>query len=465
LDKRRSIVAGPVSRAVTSLKGKNGQAWRFHPPRRRGACTKPALGAKLAIQPESFRMRRPLPDASADWSEVREAMGAYAGGDIRWREGKTTVYVFNAGPEIERVQKEAYALFQSENGLGPAAFPSLKRMEDEVVGFGLELLHAPPEASGAITSGGTDSITMAVKAARDFARQARGLTGPLNMVIPRSAHPAFDKAAAMMEIEVRRVPLSAYLADPTAMAAAADAATMMIVGSAPCFPYGLIDPIEALSTLAVERDLWLHVDACVGGYLAPFVRMNGVDLPPFDFALPGVRSMSADLHKYGYAAKGASTVFFRSAELQQFMVFDFRDWPAGRMVTPTLAGTRPGGAIAAAWAVMNVLGIEGYRAKQAKVTEARARIQAGVEALGFRVMGEPQLGLIAFTRDDVDPLAVWAKLRERGWFTSVTTEPRGLHLMLSPVHAQVAETYLSDLAWALGEVREAAPPAPEARYS
>jgi glutamate/tyrosine decarboxylase-like PLP-dependent enzyme len=259
------------------------------------------------------------------------------------------------------------------------------------------------------------------------------------------------------------VALKAYLADPEAMAQAADDATMMIVGSAPNFPYGLIDPIGALSELAVARELWLHVDACVGGYIAPFVRMNGGDVPPFDFELPGVRSISADLHKYGYCAKGASTVFFRSADLQKFMTFDFRDWPGGRMVTPTLAGTRPGGAISAAWAVMNFLGVEGYRAKHALVTDARARIGVSVEALGFRVLGAPQLGILAFTRDDVDCVALWSKLRERGWFTGVTTEPRSLHLMLSPVHAQVVDEYLGDLAWALGEAGGAA--AAEARYS
>src|SRR5512140_902797 len=271
-------------------------------------------------------MRHPLPVKGVGWPQLRAQMLDYAAGDVRWRDGKTAVYVFNAGPEVEQVQKEDYALFQSENGLGPAAFPSLKRMEDEVVGFGLGLLHGPDGAAGAITSGGTDSITMAVKAARDFARKARGVAGPLNLVLPRSAHPAFDKACALMEIEVRRTPLRDYLADPAAMAAAADAATVMIVGSAPSFPYGLIDPIGALSDLAVERDLWLHVDACVGGYIAPFVRMNGGDIPPFDFELPGVRSISADLHKYGYCAKGASTVFFRAAELMAFMTFDFRDW-------------------------------------------------------------------------------------------------------------------------------------------
>ena len=410
-------------------------------------------------------MRTPLPPTGTDWDTLRPRMDDYADGDVAWRDGKTAVYVFNAGPEVERVQKEAYVRFMSENGLGPAAFPSLKRMEQEIVGFGLSLLHGPDNASGSITSGGTDSITMAVKTARDYARKAKGAAGPLNIVLPRSAHPAFDKAAAIMEIEVRRTPVKDYLADPDAMAAAADAATVMIVGSAPSFPYGLIDPIAELSELAVARDLWLHVDACVGGYIAPFVRMNGEAIPPFDFELPGVRSMSADLHKYGYCAKGASTVFFRDAALQAFMTFDVKDWPGGRMVTPTLSGTRPGGAISAAWAVMNFLGVEGYREKQGLVTTARARIAAGAEALGFQVLGRPMLGILAFHHPDVDSLAVWAKLRERGWFSSVTTEPKSLHLMLSPFHAEVADTYLADLAWALGEARGAAAPVAEVRYS
>jgi sphinganine-1-phosphate aldolase len=408
--------------------------------------------------------RTSLPQTGASWADLKPLMLDYATGDVRWRDGKTAVYVFNAGPDVEQVQKEAYALFQSENGLGPVAFPSLKRMEHEVVGFGLSLLHGPDDAVGTITSGGTDSITMAMKAARDFARKEKGVTGPLNIVLPRSAHPAFDKAAAVMEIEVRRTPLRDFLADPEVMAAAADASTIMIVGSAPCFPYGLIDPISALSDLALKRDLWLHVDACVGGYIAPFVRMNGGDVPPFDFELPGVRSMSADLHKYGYCAKGASTVFFRSAALQAFMVFDFKDWPGGRMVTPTLAGTRPGGAISAAWAVMNFLGVEGYRAKHALVAGARERIEAGAEALGFQILGAPQLGITAFHHPEANSMAIWAKLRERGWFTSVATEPPALHLMLSPFHAEVADTYLADLAWALSEARTAAPVQAEARY-
>lgn len=394
-----------------------------------------------------------LPKNGTEWGKLKGEMEGRGAHDVKWREGKTAVYVFNAGPDVAEVQKEAYTMFMSENGLGPMAFPSLKQMEDEVVSMGLGLLHGPEGSVGNITSGGTDSITMAVKTARDYARKVKGVTGTCNIVAPWSAHPAFDKAAKMMEIEMRRVPCADLLADVAAMEKAADANTIMVVGSAPCFPYGLIDPIESLGAMAAKRGLWLHVDACVGGYIAPFVRMNGGDVPPFDFEVPGVMSMSADLHKYGYCAKGASTVLFRSEELRAHMIFDCADWPGGRMVTPTLAGTRPGGAIAAAWAVMNFLGEEGYRAKHKQVTDARETIEAGVAKLGFRVLGRPQLGIVSFTHDEVDPFAVWGKLFERGWFTSLTTEPKGLHLMLSPFHNSVTGTYLADLEWALGEVK------------
>ncbi|WP_374573306.1 aspartate aminotransferase family protein [Phenylobacterium sp.] len=406
-----------------------------------------------------------LPQHGTPWPELSQRMDALAAHDVKWRQGRAAVYVFNAGPDVEQVQKEAYLRFMSENGLGPAAFPSLKQMEAEVVGYGLSILHGPEGAVGNMTTGGTDSIQMAVKAARDHARKARGVTGPLNIVLPASAHPAFDKAAAVMEIEVRRVPLKDYLADPAAMAAAADEATVMMVGSAPCFPFGLIDPIEALGRAAQQKGLWLHVDACVGGYMAPFVRMNGAEIPPFDFEVPGVWSMSADLHKYGYCAKGASTVFFRTEALRQHMIFDLNVWPAGRMVTPTLAGTRPGGAIASAWAVMNFLGVEGYRAKHAQATAAREAIEAGVKALGFTVIGAPKLGLIAFTHPEVNCHAILKSMYEKGWVTSALSEPKGLHLMLSPIHAGVTDAYLADLKACLAEAKgQPAKPTAEVRY-
>jgi glutamate/tyrosine decarboxylase-like PLP-dependent enzyme len=319
----------------------------------------------------------------------------------------------------------------------------------------LSLLHAPDDAAGTMTSGGTDSITMAVKAARDYAVANRGVDiVKANIVAPWSAHPAFDKAASLMHLDIRRIAVGDdLLADSQAMADAVDGDTIMLVGSAPSFPYGLIDDIAALGRVAASAGVWLHVDACVGGYIAPFVRMNGADIPAFDFAVPAVMSMSADLHKYGYCAKGASTVLYRSGELHGYMVFDCSDWPGGRMITPTLAGTRPGGAISAAWAVMNYLGIAGYRAKQKLVTDARETIEAGVQALGFSVLGQPQLGIVAFAHPDVDVFNVYRQMYRKGWFASLTTQPKALHLMLSPYHEQVTQTYLDDLSASLDQAR------------
>jgi glutamate/tyrosine decarboxylase-like PLP-dependent enzyme len=399
-------------------------------------------------------LRRPLPDHGTDWDTLRERLVALGARDADWRRGRTAVYVFHAGEDVLRVAKDAYALYQSENALGPMAFPSLKQMEEEVVGIGLSLLHAPAEARGSMTSGGTESILLAVKACRDEARSRGVDTRGAEIVAPRSVHPAFDKAALYLDLRVVRVPVAADLrADVGAMAAAIGPRTLMLVGSAPCFPYGLVDPIAELSDLALERNLWLHVDACVGGWFAPFARMNGVPVPDFDFALPGVRSISADLHKYGYAAKGASTIFHRSEEQWRHQVFQFDDWPAGGMTTPTMAGTRPGGAIASAWAVLHYLGVEGYREKARQVCETRARLMAAISAMdGLRTHGDPQLGLFTYGSERHDPFAIWGRMAKRGWFTGLTTEPRAIHLMLSPAHAAVADEYLADLAASLAEV-------------
>ena len=382
------------------------------------------------------------------WEDVQKEMLARGAADAKWRDGRTAVYVFNAGDEIAAIQKEAYAAFMSENGLGPLAFPSLAQMEKDVVSMGLDLLHGPEGSTGAMTSGGTDSITMAIKTARDYARADGRARERANIVLPFSAHLAFDKAAHLMDIEVRRIPIKSdgtYEADVDAMIAACDADTVMIVGSAPNFPHGIIDPIEALSDAAAKKGLWLHVDACVGGYFAPFARMNGVPVPAFDFELPSVHSMSADLHKYGYAAKGASTVLFRSEELFAHMPFDMKQWSGAPMKTPTLAGTRPGGAISAAWAVMNHLGIEGYKRLQGQVCATRERVEDGVRRLGFEVLGNPMLGLIAFRHPDHHAFAIYGEIYRRGWFTSVTKEPPSLHLMLSPKHADFIDEYLADL--------------------
>jgi len=396
-----------------------------------------------------------FPKTGKSWDIVKAELIERGGSDAKWRDGKTAVYVFNAGEEIAQVQHEAYCAYMSENGLGPLAFPSLAQMEQEVIGMALSILHGPEGATGAMTSGGTDSITMAVKTARDYARASKGHSGPANIVLPQSAHPAFDKAAMLMDIEVRRVPIKqdgSYEADPAAMGEACDAQSVMMVGSAPNFPHGIIDPIAALGEVAEAKGVWLHTDACVGGYFAPFARMNGVPVPAFDFDVPAVHSISADLHKYGYCAKGASTVLFRSKELYEHMPFETNNWNGAPMKTPTLAGTRPGGAISAAWAVMNVLGEEGYRAKQGLVCETRERAEAGFKQLGFEILGNPMLGLVAFRHPEHDSFQLYSEMYRKGWFTSITVDPPSLHLMLSPKHADVIDDYIRDLGEAVETV-------------
>jgi len=405
-------------------------------------------------------MRTVIPESGQSWDTLREEMIEFGKGDVDWRGARTAVYVFNPGEDVMEVAKQAYSLYQSENGLGPAAFPSLARMEREVIEMGLDLLHGPEDACGNMTSGGTESIFMAIKTCRDEARSRGVDTRAGEILVPRSAHPAFDKAAHYLDLKVVRIAVAEDLrADVAALAEAITPRTLMLVGSAPCFPYGVIDPIEELGDLASRHDLWLHVDACVGGYFAPFARMNGIPVPPFDFEVPSVKSISADLHKYGYAAKGASTVFHRSEAQREFQIFRFDDWPAGGMQTPTAAGTRPGGAIAGAWAVMRYLGVAGYREKARMVTDTREKLMREIRAIdGLCTFGDPQLGLFSYGADEndaqaPDPFAVWKRVSKRGWFTGLVTEPRGIHMMLSPAHERVADEYLSDLREAVEEVR------------
>ena len=242
-------------------------------------------------------MRKALPEQGTAWTELESSLHAAGSHDVKWREGRAAVYVFNSGADVMQVAHDAYGLFIAENGLGPAAFPSLKRMEQEVVDIALSLQNAPVDAAGSMSSGGTESILLAMMACRDWSLRYRTVLGTPKIVVPYSAHPAFNKGAHLMGLDIVRVPLmDGYRADPQAMAEAIDARTIMLVGSAPCFPYGVIDPIEALSTLAIERGIWLHVDACVGGYLSPFMAQVREErqvspLPAWDFSLPGVSSM------------------------------------------------------------------------------------------------------------------------------------------------------------------------------
>ena len=401
-------------------------------------------------------MRSALPRVGLGRDEIFARMQAYAAGDIDWRRGRVPLYVFKASDEIAALGRDAFLRFFTENGLGARrAFYGLKRMEDEIVAMGLSLFHAPEDAAGYFTTGGSESIIATVKACRDYVRAQTGSQDRRgNIVLPYSAHPAFTKAARLMDLETRRVPVAAdYRADVGRMAEAIDADTLMLVGSAPCFPYGIFDPIADLGRLALERGLWFHVDACVGGYLAPFVAKAGYAVPAFDFAVPGVTSLSADLHKFGFCPKPASTAFYRSAAQAAFQPFEVDDWPGGKFTTATLVGTRPGGAIAGAWATLHGMGEQGYVETARQIMEVVARYRRGVEAIGLRVVGDPELSILCFTSDEVDMMDVGAAMAERGWLPGHAREPRAMHVMLSMLHAPACEDYLSDLRAAVAQVR------------
>lgn len=399
--------------------------------------------------------RKVIPQQGRPWAELEAHMREQGGKDVDWRNGKAAVYVFNSGDDVMQVAHDAYGLFIAENGLGAAAFPSLRGMEAEVVQMALSLQNAPEGASGCMTSGGSESILLAIKACRDYVAANRPVDGVPEIVAPYSVHPAFDKGAHLMGLKVVRVPCAAdFRADVEAVAAAITPNTIMLVGSAPCFPYGLIDPIDALSELAQARDLWLHVDACVGGYLNPFMAaVSDVDIEPYDFALPGVSSMSLDLHKYAYAAKGASTVLYRSKAYRDAQVFHFSDWPCGHMYTPTFAGTRPGGAIAAAWAVLNYLGREGYEERARRILDARLQLVDGVCAMGLEIFGDPKLSIVAFGGSDIDILAVGEGLYADGWFSSRVQNPDGIQCMISPEHYKTMPNYLKEIEKNIAMVR------------
>lgn len=379
--------------------------------------------------------------------------------DVDWKRGRVGLYVHYAGEDVLAVAKEAYQRFFSENALGPKAFPSLKKFEEEVVGWTLDLLHAPASATGVVSSGGTESIFLALATARDRARSERpGVTSP-QIVIPWSAHPAFDKAAHYLGLVVRRVPLrDDFRVDVDAMTTAISPSTILLSGSAPALPHGVIDPIGEIAALARRHGAWCHVDACVGGFVAPFVKRLGYPVGEFDFAIEGVDSISADLHKYGFTAKGASLLLLADSSMRRHLVFEFDNWPRGHYSSPTFRGTRPGGAIASAWAVMRYLGIDGYTTIARTIMEGRDRLIAGIESLdGFHVIGKPELSVIGYGASGIDIDTVAQQLGTRGWFVSGMASPPGIHMgMLSPAHAAVVDEYLADLRAAVSEVRAGA---------
>lgn len=402
-----------------------------------------------------------LPDQGITRQELISHMQALRAYDADWQNGNTFSLVYYAGEEVIQVAKEAYTMFFSENGLNPMAFPSLKKFESEVIAMTARMLGGDDDTVGNMTSGGTDSILMAVKTARDMARAEHPEITVPEMVIPSSVHAAFLKAASYFDVKPIRVPVASdFRADVAAMAKAVNKNTILLVGSAPCYPYGVVDPIEELSALALKHNINFHVDACLGGFLLPFLRQLGLPIPRFDFSLPGVTSMSADIHKYGYAAKGASTVLYRNKSIRQYQYTIVSDWSGGIYASPSAAGTRPGGAIAAAWAVMNFLGAEGYRKLASQIKETTQALKEGIKTIpGLYVLGEPDMSVFAFGSDSLDVYALGDEMDVRGWYLDRQQLPPSLHLMITPAHAGIVDRFLTDLAEAVNGLRQGQPQA------
>lgn len=397
-----------------------------------------------------------LPPAGRPAAEVLAALEALRAGDVDWRRGRAFTLAYSAGPEVLELAREAYARFAAENALNTDAFPSLAHMQRDVLAAVSGLVHGGDEAAGFLTSGGTESLLMTVLAARERGRAERGITAP-EMVLPASAHAAFEKAAHYFGVRSVRIPVDAgYRADVDAMADAITDRTVLVAGSAPQYPQGIVDPIADIAALAAGRGIACHVDACMGGMVLPFLERDGEAVAPWDFRVPGVTSISVDLHKFGYTAKGASVILHRTRAQRRFQTFTTDNWLGGRYGSSGVLGTKSGGAIAAAWAVLQHLGMEGYVRLTRQARDATRRLVDALRATpGVAIRGEPRTTLVAFGFDDpaVDPFAVADGLWRRGWYVDRQTPPPSLHCTVNAVHAGVVDEFLAEFTIVVDEVR------------
>ncbi|MGB8224401.1 MAG: aminotransferase class V-fold PLP-dependent enzyme [Polyangiales bacterium] len=369
----------------------------------------------------------------------------------RWQDGYVSGAVYHGDPEHIAFLSEAYAITSQTNPLHSDLWPSIAKYEAEIVSMTANMLGAREAADarvcGSVSSGGTESIMLAMRSYRDWARDTKGITAP-EIVVPTTAHAAFDKSAQYFGIKLVKVPVGPDCrADVAATKSAINRHTICVVGSAVSFPHGVIDPIEELSELAHKRGIGFHTDACLGGFILPWARKLGYEVPPFDFRLPGVTSMSADTHKYGYAAKGTSVVLYRNYDLRHYQYYKVADWPGGLYFSPTFAGSRPGALSAACWAAMMSMGERGYLDASRRILETGAKVREGIRAIPeLEVLGDP-LWVIAFGSDELDIYRVMDFMTKRQWNLNGLHKPPSIHLAVTLRHAEdgVVDRFLGDL--------------------
>jgi sphinganine-1-phosphate aldolase len=400
-----------------------------------------------------------IPTTGRSRDDVLADLSAMRSGDVRWREGYSFTLAYYAGDEVHDLAEHVFGEWMSENALNTDAFPSLRKIQNEVVGIVTDWLEGGSEAAGFMTTGGTESILMAVKAARERGKAERGITTP-NVVLPISAHAAFEKGCYYFGLESRRVPVGAdWRADVDAMAAAIDDNTVLIVGSAPQYPQGVIDPIPEIAALAEGRGINCHVDACMGGVTLTYLKRLGHPIPPWNFEVPGVTSISVDLHKFGYTAKGASVIAHRNKHLRRYQTFLTDNWLGGFYGSSGVLGTKSGSSMAAAWAVLHHLGNDGYLRLTAAARAACEQLAAGIRAIPeLQLWADPEATLVSFGATDPDSLNVFAvadALWRRGWFLDRQGPPDSLHCTVNAVHEHRIAEFLDALRDSIDEVTAA----------
>ncbi len=377
--------------------------------------------------------------------------------NAKWQTGRVSGTFYHAGEEHRAFLNKVFSLFSHENTIQFDMCPSMFKMESEILSMTAKMLNGDavkdrnPEdqVCGTVTSGGTGSILMAMKVYRDWAREEKGINAP-EIIMPHTAHPAFDKSAQYFGIKMVHIPVAEpdFRVDPRAVEARINENTAAIVGSAGNYPYGLIDPLDKLSDIALKHDIGFHVDGCLGGFILPWIEKLGYNVPLFDFRLPGVTSMSADTHKYGFALKGTSVVLYRNNNLRRYQYFNVPDWPGGIYASPTAAGSRSGGLTAATWAAMLYLGEEGYLKSTRAIMSVADKIKDGIREMPeLSLIGEPTF-VISFRSDEVDVFHVNDFMKTKGWRFNVLQLPPALHFCVTMPQTfvpDVAERFLADL--------------------
>jgi len=409
---------------------------------------------------EGYPKLAQLPGEGMDREEILEMMENYKQLEAaQWEDGYVSGAVYNGNEVHIDFMNRAYAINSQSNPLHPEIWPSTTKFDAEVVAMTASMLsggQAPQEIVGTVSSGGTESILLAMKTYRDWARETKGITEP-EIIVPTTAHAAFTKAGDYFGIKVIRIPVGEdFRADVSATRDAITDNTIALVGSAPPFPHGIVDPIEQLSELANEHQLGFHTDACLGGFILPWAEKLGYDIPPFDFRLPGVTSISVDTHKYGYAAKGTSVILYRGNELRHYQYFSVTDWPGGFYASPTFAGSRPGALIAAAWAAMVSMGEQGYLDAAKRILETTRWMKdelRGIEEI--EIIGDPPF-MVTFRSDSLNVYQILEFMTQRGWGLSGLHLPPSAHLCVTLRHTQegVKERFVEDMRAAIQYVKE-----------